>query len=218
MRDFRLPLWSRWYLHSSVTLCSRVKKSKDFFTLEDGTDKLAQKSGRNYHYTLHTTAEERRTHCAYKFAFSALKGICNTTVLFSCHLPGRWNTHFVQITAYNSKIHIYTHTFIFSRWSICVGYTNNKIYSSHVDIEMAAHVWNTAIWGMTKYYSLSACNTDQIWEGLGANWKNDRKRERDSYQRDWGNEIWKKWLLGTVQLTSPPVYRENETLLKITLD
>ena len=24
---------------------------------------------------------------------------------------------------------------------MCVGYTNNKIYSCHVDIEMAAHVW-----------------------------------------------------------------------------
>ena len=40
----------------------------------------------NYHHMLHISPEDPRTHFTYKFAFSALKGICCTTVLFSCNL------------------------------------------------------------------------------------------------------------------------------------
>ena len=55
---------------------------------------------------------------------------------------------------------------------MCVGYTNNIAYSSHVDRERdGGSCLNTAIWGKKQHYSLSACNTDHRWEGLGAKWK-----------------------------------------------
>jgi len=111
--NFRLPLRRRWYVCSSATLCSvlcsRIKQYKtfflDFLTLEEGTDR----SITNYHRMPCNSPEEHRTHFAYNFAFSAVKGICSTTVLFSCNLMAEWNIHFVQTIAYNSNIHIYKH-------------------------------------------------------------------------------------------------------------
>jgi hypothetical protein len=49
---------------------------------------------------------------------------------------------------------------------MCVGYTINKTYSSHVDKEMVAPVRNNATSGMTQHYSFSACNTDHRGEKL----------------------------------------------------
>jgi len=45
-----------------VMFRSHLQGSFLFLVLEDGTDRLSQKSVRNYHYSLHNNPEERSSH------------------------------------------------------------------------------------------------------------------------------------------------------------
>ena len=46
---------------------------------------------------------------------------------------------------------------------MCVGYTNNKTYSSHVDREMLAHVWTLTSEG--RHSNIHCLHATQITDG-----------------------------------------------------